>query len=227
VTRENLLTLFEQARTIWQSGGWGMYALAFKGLVMFGIGMFVLFRLIGGGALSSADEAFRRWQRGKPAAGPLGDVVEEAMKHKSLGAMEHFFDALRNDEMTPYDRDLRVLRVSVSTAPLLGLLGTVTGMLVTFGALATGGGGDKTMGMIAGGISEALVTTETGLVLGLAGMMMQFVLARQQDGIARKFARVETLCLASARDDSTGGKDAPSAENAAGGRDATNGKESA
>jgi biopolymer transport protein ExbB len=206
MTQEAFLHLFEQAKGIWLSGGWGMIALAFNGLVMFGIGMFVLFRLIGGGALSSADQAFRRWQRGKRAAGPLGAVVEEAMKHATLNAMEHFFDALRNDEMSPYDRDLRVLRVSVSTAPLLGLLGTVTGMLVTFGALASGGGGEKTMGMIAGGISEALVTTETGLVLGLAGMMMQFALARQQDGIARKFARVETLCLATLRDESTNGK---------------------
>lgn len=176
-----------------------MIALAFNGMVIFAVGVFVLFRLMGSGALSSPDRAFRRWVRKGVAGGPLGRVVMQAMRCGSQGRMEHFFDALRSDELTPFDRDLRVLRVSVSTAPLLGLLGTVTGMLATFDALASGGGGEKTMGMIAGGISEALITTETGLVLGLAGMMFQFVLARQQDGIARKYARIETLCMEAAR----------------------------
>ncbi len=185
----------DQALALWASGGWGMIALACNGLVMFGLGMRVLLRLLSRGACASADRAFQRWQRGCGTGGPLGTVIERAMQCPTLGSLEHFFDALRNDEMEPFERDLRVLRVSVGTAPLLGLLGTVTGMLTTFGALSSGGGGDQTMGMVAGGISEALITTMTGLVLGLAGMMLQFVLARRHDGFERKYAQVETLCM--------------------------------
>ena len=73
------------------------------------------------------------------------------------------------------------MKVTVSTAPLLGLLGTVTGMLATFDALAAGSGGDKTMDLVAGGISEALITTETGLVIALPGLFFQFILARKRE----------------------------------------------
>ncbi|MDQ7087725.1 MAG: MotA/TolQ/ExbB proton channel family protein [Acidobacteriota bacterium] len=72
--------------------------------------------------------------------------------------------------LAPFERDLRFMKRCVSSAPLLGLLGTVTGMLTTFAALASGSGGEKTMSMIAGGISEALITTETGLVIALPGL---------------------------------------------------------
>jgi biopolymer transport protein ExbB len=117
------------------------------------------------------------------------------MACRSLDEMEHFFDSVRNDELSPFERDLRVMKVSVTTAPLLGLLGTVTGMLATFNALATGGGGDKTMGMIASGISEALITTEAGLVLALSGLMFQYTLVRQHDRFGTHIEHVATLCM--------------------------------
>lgn len=56
-------------------------------------------------------------------------------------------------------------------------------MLATFGALASGSGGDKTMGMIADGISEALITTETGLIIALSGLFFQYQLTRGHEPI--------------------------------------------
>jgi hypothetical protein len=76
----------------------------------------------------------------------------------------------------------------------LGLLGTVTGMLATFGALATGSGGDKTMGLVAEGISEALVTTETGLIIALPGLFFQYQLSRQLDRYKAFLAHLEAIC---------------------------------
>ena len=84
---------------------------------------------------------------------------------------------------------------AVSTAPLLGLLGTVTGMLATFYALAEGSGGQQTMDMIAAGISEALITTETGLIIALPGLFFQFRLSREKDMYATYLARLETACM--------------------------------
>jgi len=86
------------------------------------------------------------------------------------------------------------MKICVSTAPLLGLLGTVTGMLATFGALASGSGGEKTMGMIAGGISEALITTETGLVIALPGLFFQYQLSREYERYKAFLAHLETVC---------------------------------
>ena len=81
--------------------------------------------------------------------------------------------------------------------PLLGLLGTVTGMLTTFGALATGSGGEKTMSLVASGISEALITTETGLVVALPGLFFQYVLARKHERYKAFLAHLETTCTQS------------------------------
>jgi len=86
------------------------------------------------------------------------------------------------------------MKVCVTSAPLLGLLGTVTGMLTTFQGLSKGGG-DQTMAVISKGISEALITTETGLVVALTGLMIQFFLTRQQQRYEKVVAHIETLCM--------------------------------
>jgi biopolymer transport protein ExbB/TolQ len=62
----------------------------------------------------------------------------------------------------------RWIRTLVVVAPLLGLLGTVSGMVETFSALA---GNPDARASVAGGISEALVTTQFGLVLAIPGTM--------------------------------------------------------
>ena len=73
-----------------------------------------------------------------------------------------------------FTRRLRYLKVLTSVAPLMGLLGTVAGMLKTFRGLASKGI-SYTENLVAVGISEALVTTQMGLsigVLGLIGIMI-------------------------------------------------------
>lgn len=185
-----------EAADIWTQGGWGMYALAINGAILFAVGVKILARLLSCGAGASADRAWAAWREdpNRPR-GPLGRILAGAMAGRNDVEIAHYFEALRNDEMAPFERDQRVLKIAVTSAPLLGLLGTVTGMLTTFNALAKGGGGDKTMGMIAGGISEALITTEVGLVMALAGLMFQQVLLRKQDKFGKVIAHLETLCL--------------------------------
>jgi biopolymer transport protein ExbB len=75
----------------------------------------------------------------------------------------------------------------------VGLLGTVTGMLATFGALATGSGGDKTMALVASGISEALITTETGLVVAIPGLFLRYRLVQRLDRYKAFLAHLETV----------------------------------
>lgn len=77
----------------------------------------------------------------------------------------------------------RWIRTLVVVAPLLGLLGTVSGMVETFSALA----GDPDAGAsVAGGISEALVTTQFGLILAIPGTLVGRWLDRQADRILQR-----------------------------------------
>ncbi len=64
---------------------------------------------------------------------------------------------------------LSALAVCASVAPLLGLLGTVTGMITTFQALAQEGARD--IAQLSGGISEALITTEAGLMVAIPALL--------------------------------------------------------
>ena len=187
--------LWEQAVAIWLSGGWGMIALAVNALVLFLLGLHVLFRLREKGYQSMPEATWRRWiDHPGERRGPVGELLDFVTGAGSLKQAGVFFQELRTTEIVPFERDLRVMKVCVSTAPLLGLLGTVTGMLATFGALASGGGGEKTMGLVAKGISEALITTETGLVIALPGLFLQYQLSRRLDRYKTFMAQLETVC---------------------------------
>jgi len=61
--------------------------------------------------------------------------------------------------------NLRGLGVAANLAPMLGLLGTVAGMIKAFNVISTSGTGNPSL--VAGGISEALITTAAGLIVGI------------------------------------------------------------
>lgn len=83
---------------------------------------------------------------------------------------------------------LAVLGVLAAVAPLLGLLGTVTGMIATFDVLAFFGTGNAKA--MAGGISEALITTQTGLLVAIPGFYMKGFLHRRARNLQQRIARV-------------------------------------
>jgi biopolymer transport protein ExbB/TolQ len=83
--------------------------------------------------------------------------------------------------------------VLVSAAPLMGLLGTVLGMLTTFEGIAAGGG--RMVDGIARGISEALITTEMGLLIALPGLVLSYWVRRKRNDYVAFLARLESLTL--------------------------------
>lgn len=187
--------LWTDAVGIWFSGGWAMPAIAVTALVLFALGIHVHLRLRATGFLSVPERRWRRWiVHPAERSGRLGRLIDTVGNAPSIAEMTRIFGQLRTTEITPFDRDLRVMRICVSAAPLLGLLGTVTGMLTTFSALSSGSGGEETMTLVAGGISEALVTTETGLVIALAGLFFQYQLARRHNRYKAFLAHLETVC---------------------------------
>lgn len=82
--------------------------------------------------------------------------------------------------------NLSVIGVLAAIAPLLGLLGTVTGMIATFDVLAVFGTGNAKA--MAGGISEALITTQTGLLVAIPGLYMKGFLDRRVRNLSKRIA---------------------------------------
>ncbi len=187
--------LWQQAWGIWVSGGWAMIPIAIDAMVMFGLGLHVWLRLIGKGHRSVPEKVWRLWvEHGKHREGPIGDMLDTVTAATSLEQSAALFQGTRTAELAPIAHDLKLMKVCIAIGPLLGLLGTVTGMLSTFNALSTGAGGEKTMAAVARGISEALITTETGLVVALPGMFFHYQLARQKERYAAFLAHLETVC---------------------------------
>jgi biopolymer transport protein ExbB len=82
-------------------------------------------------------------------------------------------------ELPRLERGLSALAIFGAVAPLLGLLGTVTGMIDTFRVITLYGTGDPKL--MSGGISEALVTTEIGLAVAIPVMLLHTLLSRRVD----------------------------------------------
>ena len=116
---------------------------------------------------------------------PTGRVLMAGLAHRG-GGREVIESALSEailKETPRLERFLGALKVSAAVAPLLGLLGTVTGMINTFQVITTHGTGDPRL--MAGGISEAMVTTQVGLAVAIPAMLIAAFLGRRVHTIAR------------------------------------------
>jgi biopolymer transport protein ExbB len=89
-------------------------------------------------------------------------------------------------------RFLAVIAVLAGIAPLLGLLGTVIGMIETFDVISLFGTGNAKA--LAGGISVALVTTQSGLLIAIPGLLLSAWLSKQASALARNLEEI-TLVL--------------------------------
>jgi len=114
---------------------------------------------------------------------PLRSLVEEAIEHRDA-PRDHLEEIMHEHVLASLprlERNLGALAVLGGISPLLGLLGTVTGMIHTFQLVTIFGSGDAKL--LSGGISEALVTTETGLAIAIPVLLVHAFLARRARGI--------------------------------------------
>ena len=192
---ERLGDAWAAAVKTWIAGGWCMLPIAITGFAMFALGVHIWLRLRETGFRSVSEATWRRWLEDRRARrGPIGELLDQVADQRRLSDLTQAFLEVRTNRLAPFVRDLRVMKVCIGAAPLFGLLGTVTGMLATFDALASGSGGEQTMAMISKGISEALITTETGLVVALPGVFFQSLLGRGFERYRIFLAHLETVC---------------------------------
>lgn len=140
------------------------------GWVIVGLGIFgVLFSLWRGIVLYIKGSAIKRQLKRDTASegNALGRVLKvyEDNPDQDVEALELKLDEAILRETSPLETGLALIKVLYVVAPLLGLLGTVVGMIVTFQQITLFGTGDPRM--MAGGISMALVTTVQGLIVAI------------------------------------------------------------
>ena len=165
---------------LFNDGGWAMYPLAF--LLIFGVAI-AIERLIN---LSKAaidaesffqqlEEAMRSGGGAKAAAqlcsetrGPVASVIHAGLLrlHRGVDNVEKAIENAGAVEMAFLERGMVWLSTVANLAPMVGFLGTVSGMFITFGRIAAEGG-SVSPATLAGGIKLALVTTIFGLIVAI------------------------------------------------------------
>ncbi|MCY3623780.1 MAG: MotA/TolQ/ExbB proton channel family protein [Gammaproteobacteria bacterium] len=175
-TRGRLLEMLTHAPDLPErirQGGYVGYTIIGMGVVGLVI---ALWRLV---ALQGADRRLRAQLRSSTpnADNPLGRVLGVYAEHRSgnLDALALKLDEAIMREAPRLERYQGILKVFAAVAPLLGLLGTVVGMIITFQQLTLFGTGDPKL--MAGGISQALMTTVLGLVVAIPLVLLHSVVS--------------------------------------------------
>lgn len=181
-----------------EDGGWVMPPLVFMLLVLwFAIGY--RFQALQRGTKRGVRNMIERMEQNKKPSGD-GVVVRAVSKgiklrKKGLVDLRSFLD----DAFAEEEKEIRKFHVLITTivmvSPLLGLLGTVIGMIETFDSL-----GDMALysqsGGIAGGISQALFTTQMGLAVSIPGLVVNGILHRRQRDIELELAQIKDILCA-------------------------------
>lgn len=181
---------------LWSDGGWLMLPLAVLSLAIYYSLVDLYLTLKSQCRLISDEDEWKHWlEKPDDAHEEIKDVFLHTQSGvQSIEQIRNRFVEVSAAQMPSLDQRIRFLVIIVSSAPLTGLLGTVTGMLSTFSGLSAGGAG-ATVDLVAGGISEALITTETGLVLAIPAYVLLSRIKRMRDDLELFMRRAENLTL--------------------------------
>jgi len=193
---EQTIDLLKKIIGIWVSGGWVMVPLALLAVLIYTIGIQLLVFLCKGNIQLGHESEWLEWVNDPTKAkGRAGEIIRYTQENATAAKhVRNRFEEVRQSIVHNIDRRLIFLNTLVATAPLMGLLGTVLGMLGTFAAISNGGG-TETAGMVAAGISEALITTQTGLFIALPGIFLTLSIRRRKHAVEAALARIESISL--------------------------------
>jgi biopolymer transport protein ExbB len=114
---------------------------------------------------------------------PLGKILAAGLSNSSHGrdVMKESIQEAASHVVHDLEKYLNALGTVAAVSPLLGLLGTVVGMIRVFNEIVTQGTGNASV--LAGGISEALITTAAGLVVAIPALIMHRFYNRRVDNV--------------------------------------------
>jgi biopolymer transport protein ExbB len=196
---EFLIQGFEQFSAYMNSGGYVMWPLAMSVLALWyalGYRYYTLNR----GSNASVRNIVRKFQEGirTEPQGVIDGAVVEAIAIVKEQAGNPLTRAYITDAFNPLTVEIkkysRLIKTIVAVAPLIGLLGTVIGMIETFDSLADAALFSQSGG-IAGGISQALFTTQLGLVVAVPGLIIGRMLDRKSDMMIMDLEQIKDILL--------------------------------
>lgn len=180
-----------------QQGGWIMYPL----YLLFAAALFVFFeRLIAIRNASKIDNNFMNIIRDNIITGnisaaralakntnnPVARIIDKGLQRigKPIDSIEKSMENVGKLEMYKMEKNLSILSLIAGIAPMFGFLGTIVGMVQLFYSIASTG--ELTLNGIAGGIYTKMITSATGLIIGLIAYVGHNYLTTQIDKTAYK-----------------------------------------
>ncbi|MDP8228795.1 MAG: MotA/TolQ/ExbB proton channel family protein [Candidatus Electryoneaceae bacterium] len=176
-------------------GGWLMIpiALASVAVIALGIGRFLTLRR----GKQELHQFLEKWESAPPSTDPnryLADcangpwAVAEMAKviGDNTNELAPQIESIAQSELHHLETGLGMMATLAAATPLLGFLGTVTGMIRAFMKVSYLGGGSVNANVLAGGIWEALVTTAAGLTVGIVALVIHNYLAGLVSGITQR-----------------------------------------
>ena len=179
----------------WESGGVVMFPLILVAFFIYSVAIHLLLSLMRRSFRNLDDETLIKWvEDPEKSEGEVGRIIRFTQDGVlELSDVYSRFSEVFSSCLPFFERRLIYLNTLITTAPLLGLLGTVMGMLITFKGLSIGGG--KMLDVVASGISEALITTEMGLLIAVPGYFLAYLIKRRKDEYETFLFRLESLTL--------------------------------
>ncbi len=189
-----LLDLFDRTFEHLETGGFVMYPLLAVSVIMF---FLVVKKIVEMHDFTKGDRPILECLQsiGKPdftAAAWQREIISVFLSKRTFDddLDKSILEVLKMRQVRFIKGSIKSIAVLSGIAPLLGLLGTVTGMITTFMVIATSGTGDARA--LASGISEALITTQTGLVIAVPGLFLANFLLRRSNNLED---RIQRFCL--------------------------------
>ncbi|MGF1449906.1 MAG: MotA/TolQ/ExbB proton channel family protein [Opitutales bacterium] len=188
--------LTEHAWPLLVKGGFLMIPLMLLAVVIYYATFEVYIFLIANRFYKMDPNTWRAWvDRPEDGSGKAGEII----RYTQEGTVDPVqvrarFSEVRSAYLPRVLARARFVTILCGVAPLTGLLGTVIGMLATFKGLAISTAGN-TIDLVAGGISEALITTQTGLIIAIPAYFLISRIDRHRLEMEAFFIRVESVTL--------------------------------
>ena len=186
------MEFFNEVIELWLAGGPLMIPLVLLALFIYWAAFELYFSFKKENFLKIPESVWKDWiQNPETAEGALGDAIRHGQEEvDTMRELRNRFVEIKLTHLPKIDRRIVFVTILVTIAPLMGLLGTVMGMLNTFRGLSIAAG--RTIDLVASGISEALITTQTGLVIAIPGYIVLSLVVRRRNKLESILSRLES-----------------------------------
>jgi biopolymer transport protein ExbB len=176
-------------------GGWLMIPLALLALLIYFEAMSLILRMSKAKLKKTPRAVWSKWlDTPAEGTGHVGEVIRYVVGNGIVSDDAVLrVEAVKSKLLPDVNARIVVLSILVTIAPLMGLLGTVIGMLTTFRGLATASG--QAVDLVAEGIRVALITTQTGLMIAIPGYIFISLVIRSRNNYLAFLAELETAVV--------------------------------